>query len=489
MLLIIVIFAALSLLVLGVLISQVRPTAFTQDSSRSLFAAEAGLQSALGQIRTATTGSSSGTYGDRAKLPCTVTGAVGDGATAPRYDVTLTYFDLDPTGHDAAWRTANTIPCSAGTAVVPAFALVRSVGTVATARPGAAPESRTLESKYSFRLTNPNIAGGLMYTLTQKACLEASGATTGASVKYTASARCTTENDRQRWLYDTDYAIKLATTTQDGSSGALCLTGASGAVTLQPCVKGRYDQLWSWESFARFRGQKADNSGYGTQCLWAGTTDDAAIDNKPLVAGTGGCEQVNAEWKSFSPTPAVGAGGAGVRTQQLVNYLEFGRCFDIPSENWDFAFLFISPCKQNPSKDNRPVLWNQRVRYAAATTAVGQPTTLLVTDDTRGGTTRCFTTPPPGASPAFVVLKACTGAANQSYTRFDDTGTYATSYLFTTSDGRCLSAGTPRTNNNFERSTIVAAPCTGGPEQKWNAPPDLGQASVTGTREVPRATS
>lgn len=494
-LLFILVLTILSVVVLGSLVSQVRPTAFTQDSSRSLFAAEAGVQATLGQVRTAVKVVGPDTYGDPAKLPCALKGTVGEAGQALTYDVTISYFGLDPAGQDAGWRAANALACTTGTALTPSFAIITSTGRADESTAGKAYRSagpRTLESKYTFKLTNKNIAGGLMYTVTQQACLEAASTSVDATVSYRAASSCSSGTATQMWVYDTDYAIKLAvttgTTTGSGSTGTsseLCITrpGANGPVTVKKCVKGQPDQLWGYEGGAIFKGQNSANTGTTKLCLWS-NVDSGNPSGRQLYAGPRGCDSSNQDWGSFSPEPRVGAGAASKKTNQIVNYLEFGRCFDVTGQEVAAAFMIVYPCKQDPS-GGTGVLWNHKWYYTEPTAPATSSATrieVLEKDDVNKRT--CLTTPVAGTTPAYVTLKACDGSARQGYTRTYDTSSYATSYTFVAADGRCLSIGPRASASGVNWSTIVAASCTGGAEQKWNAPPNALSASLSDTREL-----
>ncbi|NEC92665.1 hypothetical protein, partial [Streptomyces sp. SID12501] len=81
----------------------------------------------------------------------------------------------------------------------------------------------------------------------------------------------------------------------------------------------RWNQLWSWEAGAIFKGENTTISGYSDFCLRANSNNPF---NSKLY--TGGCAD-KADWGSFNPDPAVGAGAAGPDTYQIVNFLEFGR--------------------------------------------------------------------------------------------------------------------------------------------------------------------
>jgi hypothetical protein len=66
-----------------------------------------------------------------------------------------------------------------------------------------------------------------------------------------------------------------------------------------------------------------------------------------------------------------------------------------------------------------------------------------------------------------------------------DTGDVTTSYTIVDSYGRCLAAGPKNASNAAAYSSAVTTTCSGSSGQKWNAPPNLGSASLSDTAEVP----
>ena len=77
--LLIMVCATVSVLMLGVVVAQVKPTVFEAKSTRTIAAAQAGVDATLGQFRTATTvdAITNDVYGDPRLLPCAVAGTVG----------------------------------------------------------------------------------------------------------------------------------------------------------------------------------------------------------------------------------------------------------------------------------------------------------------------------------------------------------------------------------------------------------------------------
>lgn len=488
---------SLSLLVLGVVVAQVQPTALAQKSTLTINGAQAGVDAALSQIRSAVSAPNvdGNVFGNRAALPCTLQGTVGGAADRSAYAVTVEYYDTDPTDLATADRPSHRLACTAGSglAVVPTFALIKSAGTApgtSVPKAGATSGNRAIQSLYAFKVTNVNIPGGLFYSVSNQFCLTADSGTAGSKVTYTAAAGCKTGAPLQTWVYDKDYAVKLADSL-DGQ--ALCLTlgsqSAVGYVTLQPCVAKQTNQLFSYEGGAKFRAQNAGNTDYGSVCLYAGQKAGPAQGNY-LTSGPDGCSSSNNEWGSFSPEPKVGAGAASKTTNQIVNYLEFGRCMDVTNGAIGSSYMIVYPCKQDPSTAGGKLNWNHKWYYTegtkAAPTTAGQQISVMVNNSTSD--TYCLSVPAPGAGSTYATfVKPCNASdAKQTFTRtFEVLGNYADSYTFEDSWGRCLSLGPKaQPSGSVKWSTIVAAACTGGSEQKWNAPPGLQDAAVSDTRET-----
>ncbi|WP_432533513.1 RICIN domain-containing protein [Kineococcus arenarius] len=488
--------AALSILLLGIVIAQVAPTQLQQKSTVTISAAQAGVDAALSEIRTARGAANvaGNVFGDTSKLPCTLTGTVGAGSSEVGYTVRVEYYDTDPTDLTTTQRAGRDIDCTAGsgTAMVPSYAIIKSEGTGA-ALPGRSADSgdRSIQALYAFEITNENVPGGRMYTVSEKYCLKAASATAGSLITYTAAANCTAGDSLMTWLYDTDYALKLASSITTGSP--LCISApnsSTGDATLQKCDAADYKQQWSYEGGARFRDQvykdngTANSSTYGSYCLAAATTTVSALEGSRLRSGS--CTS-NTEYGSFSPEPKVGAGAASYKTNQIVNYLEFGRCMDVTNQSITYSYMIVYPCKQDPSGGTQ-LSWNHKWYYTEATAT--QPTTgaqqiyVLVNNSTK----YCLQTPTSGTTNGYVIFtKSCssTDARQKFYRTYKVEGDYSASYTIKDDYGRCLSLGAKGTpSGSATWSTITAAACTGGTEQKWNAPAGAQESVVTDTRET-----
>ncbi|WP_158375665.1 RICIN domain-containing protein [Cellulosimicrobium cellulans] len=475
----VLILASLSLVVLALVAAQVKPTEFARKNTRTIFAAEAGVEAALGQIRSVASAPdfTGAVYGDLTKLPCTLTGTVSDAAGALTYSVTVRYYKDNPAGKTETWLEANKMACRPATQ--PAYAYLKSQGfSETTPRLSVNEADRTLSSVYQFNTTNTNVAGGRIYTFYSGFCLRADTVSAGSKITYVAKASCGTDDDRELWLYDSDYKIKLAVTTLPGAT-QLCITGAPSAgassveATLQNCKtdSSRWNQLWSWEGGSRWRGENSAISDYSSYCLYSGATGGTALSgNKLSVANQ--CAG-DSEWGSFNPDPAVGPGAASIDTKQIVNYLEFGRCFDVTDVDVNKEFMIAYPCKQDPSGGSL-LDWNHKWYYTEPTTgSVAAPQQIYVLRNNSTSNKYCLQSP--GAGGQYVTLtSACSTAQNQKWTRYQDTGN-STSYTFVDYLGRCIGIGD---KYNSAWSKLVVTSCSGEADQKWNAPPEKVEASI-----------
>jgi len=501
-LIMVMLLGTLSMVVLALVISQVVPTQFGRKSTQTIAGAEAGVEASLSQIRSAAaapdfTGS---VYGSTAKLPCTVSGTVASATGNLTYSATVRYYKDDPAGRTASWLTTNKMPCTDGSGVTgqPRYAYITSTGSAPAVHPmSASSGNRTLSSIYQFQVTTTNVAGGRIYSRENTACLQATGTTAGSTIKYVLKASCGTTDDTELWLYDTDWKIKLASTVYPGST-AMCITGAptsstsDATATLQACKadtdSARWNQLWSWEGGAHWLGEKSDISGQSSACLYSGSTSGDPT-GKTLMVGIGPSTNTkqkcanDVDWGSFNPDPAVGAGAASYTTHQVVSFLEFGRCFDVTSADVDSGYMIIYPCKQDPSPGMPGILWNHKWYYTEPPPGVAQsaPQQLYLLKDNSTSQKYCLVAPDAGGIYPKLTDNPgdCSATAqNQQWIRVRDTGNYNTSYLFKDYLDRCIGLSTGTDKHNGAWTKMVVAPCTGGLDQKWNAPPDKVEASV-----------
>jgi Tfp pilus assembly protein PilX len=511
----ILVVGSLATLALGAIIAQVAPTQFQRKSLTTVNAAEAGLDAGLGAIRNAASPDAANgnvVGGDRTMLPCwnAYAGSVGVASGPPAtWSTTIRYYSQDPSRQTAAWRTTNSMVCISGigTAVVPNFALVESKGA-APALPNRAANvgNRSLETVYTFSLTNQNISGGLINI--NGLCMDAQSAapTAGTAVQL---GTCSAGSPQQSWAFRPDFTILLTATQTNSSAVGMCLSAdpTSSKIStiqtrMQSCNSSDPRQRWgigdSREMYGRLTGVYSDPK----WCLTpVGTT---------LVASTGGCGTAPL------PDPTVGAGAAGTTAAdidgkpfQWVNFKEFGRCMDIadwvvdhsaPSGGRPSEISY--PCKQDPMRDSLPATdpnyksvqpgWNEVFTWISSSglfylnkaSSAGQPS--LPTNPK-------YCMKSPNLAGGYVVFDpepTCT-STNAAYRWVvnRETGSPSSNYTIIDAFGRCLAVGnanpayTATNGYLMSYSSIVTATCDGSAGQKWNAPPGVQDAPVDNTIE------
>ncbi|MFC3687371.1 RICIN domain-containing protein [Aquipuribacter hungaricus] len=499
---------SISLLLLGSIVSQVGPAQFAQKNVRTVHAAEAGLDVALGQVRAASATDpldSTKVVGNRQGLPCikntkrgVLTGDLGTTPGALTYRVTIRYYATDPAGKDEAWRTANAMTCTTagGPAITPRYALLQSEGAgAAVPRRDVDAGDRTVETVYDFQLTNTNVAGGLIHnyfdgnTASLDLCWKAGSAVPTVGTRLTAAA-CTPSDANQRWTWRSDFTIALSRTLDPAWAGSKLCAAAVGLtdprqMQLQVCGAG-FEQKWGYDDNGRFRA-RLNGTAYTSFCPVI-SQDNTSGSN--LDASTAACNGSVRQTK-WRPDASVGSGSVGnvtgtaADTQlQWVNYDEFGRCFDV--SNWDVAVvsMIAYPCKQDPTS---AVGWNQTLVWNGTTKQ------LYTRQGSTGQTFNAATGPrycvrAPSTNFGYVTLRVCsTGSipANEIWqVNRKIEGNYADSYTVVDRFGRCMAVGPPNAAVYTAWSSIVSATCDGSGRQKWNAPPLDGASTVRDTREV-----
>ena len=492
-----VLVAGLALVLLGVLLTQSTQGYVESKNTKTVYAAQAGLQAALGVIRSAAlpADASGDVFGDPSKLPCTLEGRVDAEDPNTTYQVTISYFVSDPLGTTQAWQDSHDIECLSNSAPgisatgYPRYALIKS-GGLGAAIPGRSDEEygdRYLSAIYKFKVSNLNIAGGPIFDYAGRFCLSATTMTAGSTVKFLPLAQCV-NSDNQMWIYDTDYKIKLAVTATDGNPG-LCITGpvADGQATqnalLQTCLTtaARWNQLWSWTGSYSWTGQQVNiANGYSGYCLSPDSANGSDLTGKFLKVRQGGCNG------QFAPSAQVGAGPAGYATKQIVNYKEFGRCTDLTNEDLNSSFMISYPCKQDPTGTGNLLAWNHKWYYTepapGVQTAPDQP--IYVQYQNNAAQKYCLNAPLQASNSKDIWFTACNSTnVQQKWTRVYETGDYASSYLFVDFLGRCMTADSTQLFNGYISKINVQA-CNGSLAQKWNAPPTYVDSSFGGYREI-----
>jgi hypothetical protein len=365
----ILIITVTSITVADLMISQVGPTNLSKKSIRTVDAASAGMQAALGQLRnTATNGG-----GDLTKLPCSdptdsggVTLSIGNPVqnvnvagdqitgtvlTAPlsgntaTYRTVIVYFTLDPTSHESdagtSWWTANAIPCKAGIVkYVPTYAFIQSYGVGASLPNEPANEgNRTEHAVYQFNASNTNTVGGRLAEFNNTGpntqdtmCLDA-GATDPAQGSTPTMMPCQAlGKPQQTWQYRADLTIFYGgdTTLNYCLQNVTSTYGHAGTIELEPCATSGSGATYPYSSQTQQEQEFAYNDngqleapdihdgsvGGGTSPDPGGCLEGAGVTtSNPAVAGAAlslvACSGSSGDLTAWNPDPQVGAGKSG----------------------------------------------------------------------------------------------------------------------------------------------------------------------------------
>ena len=490
LLMVMIVGMVLGALLVPMIITQDRTTRFDTTRVQALGAAQAGLDSAVGQIRAAVDDEG---IGNSAALPCgPISGAV-NGVGAAAYTVSIEYFTADPTTNPAT----PTMTCSAGhgtydgsTGVLtPSYARLTSTGTDGPAVNGAT-TGRTLVSTYVFKTSNTNISGGVIRIFpsdssTTEFCMDAGSATPAVSTIVTLDVCSNTMPPiaQQVFAYRTDLTLQLLSSITATVPNGLCLDTAKPAtagntIVLNACTalgSPTYSQQWSFNDNGAFQAALSTTRTSGTLASVCMNVASQVVTQQVNLATCAGGTSNPAQ--AFIPAPSVGAGAAAA--PQLVNYQQFGRCLDVTNQQVSSDHLIAYPCKQNPNAG--AVAWNQKFASNVSPGTVGQLYT------TTGGTNYCLTSP--NTIGGWVVVKPCTttgaDAPKQKWIAYDGDHSlsYSKEYTVTDSSSTPLCLGLTPGSTPTTWYTIDVESCDGSTEQKWNADPNLSVSTMRNTLE------
>lgn len=517
----IVVIAGLSLLLLGALINQFIPLYTAEKRTQTVYAAEAGLQAGLAELRSHNRVATNGnTYGDPGSLPCSANAdpdgvtryygalegsldAGGADASGLGYRITITYHSDDPVGKGQAWidNPANQIHCGLSPLNQPAYAVVTATGTGdGIADFDEAVGNRTVSAIYEFRLTNVNIPGGILWVSGGTQCLKAQSAAANSAIQFVSKSQCDDPANAAlvNWVYDKKWHLVLASTINVTGVTPLCITNPDTTrsdiqARLANCGPGGSNksdvgQRWQWNASWTWNGVKCQGAVSASCTLQNNANSKPYNKSNVLWIGT--------TTTQYDPAPSVGAGAASYLTKQLVNYKEFGRCADVTHADINKTFMIVYPCKQDATGNNA-FDWNHKWNYTepARNYSTGVvPTMCADSDDAackRGpqqitvvpGSTYCLTVASTSGD-SELIFKNCDGSAKQRFTRYTQVPDQAKSWTVQDAYGRCLSADfTDKFESNWSKLKMKACG-SGALEQKWNAPPQSSSSSFGSFREV-----
>jgi len=278
--------------------------------------------------------------------------------------------------------------------------------------------------------------------------------------------------------------------------GTYNATDGSGNVTSSA---GIGDLQWGWEAANSWKSANG-------WCLYSGHDGGTTTKAGDTLSAIQNCAISSQDaWAAYNPLTGVGAGNASGATaysyggrlySYLVSFKEFGRCADVNGENYQ-SRMIVYPCKQDPN--NPTPERNQGWSFVEPTDPDYISTTnIFIRDSKTGGTEYCLVEPSGATgvyssgvgSPRVELVKNTGSQCNQNaakWTRYTWTGRYASSYIFVSYSGLCLTADstTSDTTTSFPWSTITVQGCNGQSSQKWNAPPDLPLGGLGDYQEIP----
>lgn len=534
----------------GVVVDQIRDTQREADRTAAVAAAQAGLDAGLARIRSAV----SVDAGDLEKLPCDLVSSPlsAVGTNSQSYSTSIGYFVIDPSNAIETLRpvgdltnvsgllstnattplsslVGSTVNLAGGLAVpitkplsdvlnsavscvngalkqVPLYGLLRSVGNYGGVK-------RTLYATYTFRNQDDTIPGGkIVVAGTNKLlCFGAPNASPAIGDKVTA-INCNSADKRVTFIYPKNLSLALSQTrTSKAYPYGLCVTAPlvqfDGAkATFQPCsATSAVLQQWDYDVNQQtyWGGQETLVNGVLTKsrskyCLSQNTPSVSPGGDVVLKSGTSNCGNADTLGRSFVPDNTVGAGGAGIESNQYVNKDEVGRCLDLTNEDasggWatklNHAPALISyPCKQ--SLNGKP-WWNHQwigpLTPSMIKADVTQAKGVIYTVDTRAGqNNKQWCMKSPGAAGGFVWVGACNANdPNQQWTVYGATTLVNSAYQVVDNYGNCLEAGAKRGPDYVfggKWSYVITTGCSGKAEQKWNAPTDWKLAPLRSIQE------
>jgi hypothetical protein len=489
----------LSALLSTTVVNQVHATQRSDDRVRAVTAAQAGLDYALGAIRT----SFDNKGGNRTMLPCGPFRRQVDrnnAADKARFDVTIEYFHTDPSGNqqDTSAIGDQKVACTAnGTGTVPAFALLRSKGTGCWCDhngDGTVSDSeadwRTLWATYTVNTTDENIPGGDVQVWGSSHLCLGTNVEPDDGTPLLAVDCATTPKARRYFAYPKSLQLRLTESRTDSRPQGLCVSAPAvtpeTALVLKPCGdETEAAQRWKFQSDDwLYEGTTTNTTGNG-MCF---NLKVAGTLNTPIVLRTGAdCGKDNPSQGGFRPGPNVGPGNAGIGTKQLVNGGEVGRCMDLPDDDvtgvkskevGEGDGVIIYPCKQVFSGLPH---WNHVWTYPEVPKGETQVTgKISVTpgdaDDPGYGVAYCLTSPGVNymAVQEYVWVTPCAGAsdAETNWTIYAKTPLVQDAYQVKDSLGHCMQAIEHPTaaQRRAAWTRVVVRDCNGGLYQKWNVP-------------------
>ncbi|MFI5936731.1 RICIN domain-containing protein [Actinoplanes sp. NPDC051494] len=473
-----------------VVVNTIGATRTVVARTSALDVAQAGIDAALAQIRSAgslvTTDGVTSLVGSLTALPpCLMTGVANLGLDTgqQKYSVAIDYWGLPD---DLTSTTAVKLSCPP--VDVPTTATLSSTGTDSTGK-----ASRTIEATYTFKTNNANIEGGaikLSSPTVNQLCVDG-GDTPAIDGPVTVQLCEDGGSAQQRFTYTKDLNIRLGNSQSGDAPAGLCLEAPTphankGYFVFKNCLGRVARQQWSLNNNSVFQG----------------TTDGVNLDNFCINVETAGAPgrlwlntcTATANKNIFRSETAVGAGMASADTRQLVNFKQFSRCLDVTNHVPTSSYMIVWFCKQQPDGQ---VSWNQQWDLPASATTLTDGVNKQERIRTYGSGNPGYCLRSPGNTSGYVTMSSCTVrpavpdknlTKNLQWIVYGDTGDYATSYRIVDAYGYCLTPTdlslTVKDTHSDGTAKVKVAACTADDLQKWNAPANFNKPNVlTNTRE------
>jgi hypothetical protein len=420
------------------------------------------------------------------------------------------------------------VPCDPLTGVleqVPLYALLRSVATVGKI-------TRTLYATYQVRTTEEALDGGhiLVQGTGGKLCVGASPDDLALpripTPMYVYAVPCTGAVNTVTFIYPKNLSLSLVKTRTNYDAPqpfpfGLCITSPAlpkdqDPVTFTACQAARTNtQMFSYDVNAQtYYAPFSQNGNSNNTVVNTGTpgtagnggnfclSADTGVQPPRMVLRTSNayCGSAGRANASFVPEATVGAGGAGVGSQQFVNFAEVGRCLDLTNEipiasQNSAKGLITYPCKQ--SFTGTPY-WNHRwfsptvppcskllkPDCPASATAESNSGPIYTVPDRGQWNNQKFCMESPGAAGGYVWVLACSPAdPAQVWTIYGASSDSAKAYRVLDMYGNCLMAGASLGYTFSGWSYVITTPCDGKDQQKWNAPRSFKVNALSGIQE------
>jgi hypothetical protein len=295
---------------------------------------------------------------------------------------------------------------------------------------------------------------------------------------------CDPTSNSQKFAYNSNLTLSLVASQSGGGLG-MCLDAGSphavgNFVQFQSCSTTTLPrQQWSINNSANFEGT-SDGKTLDGYCFNVQTPDTAGSFVVLGKASTG-CYNGYDNIETWQPEASTGAGAAGPKIGELIDFSQFGRCLDVTEGNVNYGYLIAWPCKQAPDPSN--VSWNQKWIVPTATAHNDNKdwygTGRITTNPSSG--VYCLQSPRSTAAGKYVTVVVCptTTTDAQTWTVWGVAQQFTDSYTVKDIDGNCLQPTDPTDKSpdfypkGQNISKIVVRACNGSTLQKWNAPPSV----------------